>query len=50
MTNVGTERLFFFFSCSVHDRGLYLECVILIALKNTSSGSHHNLIPISLMA
>lgn len=48
MTNVGTERLFFF--CRMHDRGLYLECVILIALKNTSLGSHHNLIPISLMA
>lgn len=49
MTNVGEERLFFF-SGSVHDRGLYLECVILIALKkNTSSGSHRNLIPISLM-
>lgn len=32
MTNVGEERLFFF-SGSVHDRGLYLECVILIALK-----------------
>lgn len=29
MTNVGKERLF----GSVHDRGLYLECVILIALK-----------------
>lgn len=47
MTNVGKERLFFF--CSMHDRGLYLESVILIALKNTSSGSHRNLIPISLI-
>lgn len=42
---------------SVHDRGLYLGCMILIAPSggwgvwaggggNTSSGSHRNLIPI----
>lgn len=47
MTNVSKEGLFF--SCSMHDRGLYQQCVILIALKNTSSDSFRNLIPISLM-
>ena len=31
MTNVGKERLFFF--VSMHDRGLSLERVILIALQ-----------------
>lgn len=31
MTNVGKGKAIFF-SSSVHDRGLYLECVILIAL------------------
>lgn len=31
MTNVGKEKLFS--PCSMHDRGLYLESVILIALK-----------------
>lgn len=30
MTNVGKGKAIFF-SSSVHDRGLYLECVILIA-------------------
>lgn len=39
----------YFTSCRIDDRGLYLERVILIALKNTSSGSLSNLIPISLV-
>lgn len=49
MTNVGKDS-FFFLSCSMHDRGLYQEYVILIAQKNISSDSPRNLIAISLVA